>query len=204
MSEEIKEKLNSLRELLLMEAEHEKTKILDMAKKEAEAMEKEEMEKISREEALILKEANERAESLRRRQVMAAERERRTELLRLQNKLIKEAVNMLEDRLNQLKDDSRYPQILVALVEEGASVLKDVAIIKIRLSAQDASLGEYVAQEAQRRLKDLKVTFDNDPAPIFGGVWIYSSDGKRFVGADWKTRAQELATSLADRLLPLL
>jgi len=204
-SEELmNKKLNGLRELILMEAEHEKAKIIDMAKKEAEAVEKEEMEKIAKEEALILKEAEERAESIRRRQVMAAERERKTEFLRLQNQLLKEATTLLEDKLNRLREDPRYSEILVGLVLDAISVLEGVNAIKIRLSAQDAHLGERVVQEVRKLLPNMKVSFDKEPAPILGGVWVYSEDEKRFVGADWKTQAQELSAPLADRLLPLI
>jgi len=204
-SEELlNKKLNGLKELILMEAEHERAKIIEMAKKEAGAVEKEEMEKIAKEEALILKEAEERAESIRRRQVMAAERERKTEFLRLQNQLLKEATTLLEDKLNHLREDPRYPEILVGLVLDAISVLEGVNAIKIRLSAQDAHLGEHVAQEVRKSLPNLKVSFDGEPAPILGGVWVYSEDEKRFVRADWKAQAQELSASLADRLLPLI
>ncbi len=49
-----------------------------------------------------------------------------------------------------------------------------------------------------------QMTFDHEPIPILGGCWVESADGKRQINADWQSRTQEVADTLADRLLELL
>jgi V/A-type H+-transporting ATPase subunit E len=204
MSEERNDKLNGLRELLLLQAEQDRMKLLEKAKREAETLVKEESARIAREEELILKEAAERAESTRRRQVMAAERDKTGEGLRLQNRLLGEAVSMLEDRFTRLREGEDYVRILAGLVAEAASVLPESEGLRIRLAATDAAIGTAVAGACRELLPGLEVTFDPDPAPIMGGAWISTADGRRFVAADWRNRAREAAAELAERLLPLL
>ena len=76
--------------------------------------------------------------------------------------------------------------------------------LRIRLAATDAAIGTAVAGACRELLPGLEVTFDPDPAPIMGGAWISTADGRRFVAADWRNRAREAAAELAERLLPLL
>jgi len=204
MSEERNDKLNGLRELLLLQAEQDGMKLLEKAKREAETLVKEESARIAREEELILKEAAERAESTRRRQVMAAEREKTGEGLRLQNRLLGEGVSMLEDRFTRLREREDYVRILAGLSAEAASVIPESGGLRIRLAATDAAIGTEVAVACRELLPGLEVTFDPDPAPIMGGAWISTADGRRFVAADWRNRAREAAAELAERLLPLL
>jgi len=204
MNEVQSEKLNGLKELLLLQAEQEKMGILEKARKEAESLVSQEEERIAREEELILKDAADRAEATRRRQVMAAEREKAAEALRLQNRLLSEAVSMLEDRLCRLREREDHVRILAGLIAEAESALPESGGLRFRLAGADASIGEAVAQEAERLLPGVEVRFDPDPAPILGGAWIWTADGRRFVAADWRNRAQEMAGELAERLLPML
>lgn len=204
MNDERNDKLNGLRELLLLQAEQDRMRILEKAKRESETLVKDESARIAREEDLILKDAAERAESTRRRRIMAAEREKTGEGLRLQNRLLGEAVSMLEDRFTRLRGRDDYARILASLVAEAASVLPDAESLKVRLAASDANIGEAVAGACRELLPGIDVSFDPDPAPVMGGAWISTADGRRFVAADWRNRAQETASALAERLLPLL
>jgi V/A-type H+-transporting ATPase subunit E len=204
MSEVRNDKLNGLRELLLLQAEQEKMGILEKAKKEAESLAAQEADRIAREEELILKDAEDRAEATRRRQVMAAEREKAAEGLRLQSRLLSEAVSMLEDRFGRLREREDYARILAGLVAEAESVLPGSEGLRVRLAGSDAAIGNDVAKTAMVLLPGLDVAFDPDPAPILGGAWVSTADGRRFVAADWRNRARETAGELAERLLPML
>ena len=198
------DKLNGLRELLLLQAEQEKMGILEKAKREAESLAVQEADRIAREEELILRDAADRAEATRRRQVMAAEREKAAEGLRLQSRLLSEAVSTLEDRLGRLRERGDYVRILAGLVAEAESVLPGSGSLKVRLAGADAAIGNDVATTAAGLLPGRDVAFDPDPAPILGGAWISTDDGRRFVAADWRNRANETAGELAERLLPML
>ena len=78
--------------------------LLEKARREAENLAREQGERIAREEELVLREAASRAESIRRRQVMSAEREKTADALRLQNRLMTEAVSMLEEEFTRLRE----------------------------------------------------------------------------------------------------
>jgi V/A-type H+-transporting ATPase subunit E len=204
MNEMRNDKLNGLRELLLLQAEQEKMGILEKAKREAESLAAQEADRIAREEELILRDAADRAEAMRRRQVMAAEREKAAEGLRLQSRLLSETVSMLEDRLGRLRERGDYVRILAGLVAEADSVLPGSGSLNARLAGADAAIGNDVARTAMELLPGRNVAFDPDPAPILGGAWISTADGRRFVAADWRNRAREAAGELAERLLPML
>jgi V/A-type H+-transporting ATPase subunit E len=61
-----------------------------------------------------------------------------------------------------------------------------------------------VAKAVSKKDPRFKMVFDHDPAPIIGGCWVTSEDGRRQINADWQSRTQEMADVIADRLLSLL
>ena len=73
--------------------------------------------------------------------------------------------------------------------------------VKMRLRAEDASHGEAVARALKLRFPELDVAFDATPASIKGGVYLYSEEEKWRVVADWKTKVEEMADSVAKAVL---
>ena len=76
--------------------------------------------------------------------------------------------------------------------------------IKLRLAAIDNGLADEVISKTLEVCKETTLVFDPEPAPILGGCWVSTDDGRTQVNMDWQNITQELADSLATRLLPLL
>ena len=204
MSDVQNEKLNALRDIILDRADGQRSVLLREAKQEADAWTAQEPEKLDRETDLVLQDARNRSEDIRRRQILTAERERSTETLRLQNRLLGEALGMLQAELVRLRDRDDYPQILAGLVLEGVAAAGQEGTYRVRLAAADAALGDQVVGMAKTERPGLELTYAPNPAPVLGGVWLASEDGRRQVNADWHQRAREMADELAERLMPLL
>lgn len=204
MSDGQDEKLIALRDLILDKAEAEADLIVRRAQEEADSKLREELSRIDQEVELILSEARSRAEEVRRRQIIAAEREVAREKLRLQNRLLSEAKRMLLDELISFRERNDYQLILVGLLLEAEEALPGGGPLKFRLSGADAFMGSEVAKGASRLRPQVVVRFDPDPAPIVGGLWLATEDGRRQVSVDWQTKVNELADVLASRIMPLL
>lgn len=198
------EKLEALRELILDQGEARRQEIIKRAREELEAWLKEQHERLSREEELILEDARRRGEDVRLRQVINAEREDSLETLRLQNLLISQAIGMLRDELVKLREREDYPSILAGLALEGLDALGRQGAYRLRLSATDQDLGDRVVWLVKGQHPEVDLVFDPEPAPIVGGVWISSEDGRKEVRLDWQARAKEMADLVAERLLQLL
>ena len=123
MSDGQDEKLIALRDLVLDKAEAEADLIVRKAQEEADSKLREELSRIDQEVELILSEARSRAEEVRRRQIIAAEREVAREKLRLQNRLLSEAKTMLLDELISFRERDDYQLILVGLLLEAEEAL---------------------------------------------------------------------------------
>lgn len=198
------EKLMALRDLIIQRANAQRREILEQAQKEAAAWQQQEAERLERETELIIQEARTRSEEIRRRQVLSAEREKATQLLKLQNRLLSEAQGQLLDALVRLRERPDYPSILAGLALEAASALPEGQPLLLRLAGVDAPYGEEVVKLATAARPGLKLRFDPTPAPILGGCQVLTEDGRRQVDVDWNTKAHELMDTLAKRLLPLL
>lgn len=198
------DKLSTLKELLLDQAEAQRHRILQEAREELQGWLREQEDRLAKEEEMILDDARRRAEEVRLRQVINAEREDSLETLRYQNRLISEALAMLREELVKLRERDDYPMILAGLAMEGIESAGMEGAYLIRLSANDSSLGDQVAWLVKTNMPDARVSFDPEPAPILGGLWLASQDGRREVRLDWQARAQELSEKLAERLLQLL
>lgn len=204
MSEVSNEKIAALQNIILEQASDQRSALASDAKKEAEAWLAKESEKLEREVALVLADAKARAEEIHRRQLLSAEREKSTEALRQQNRLLQQAMKKFQDEMVRLRDRADYADVLAGLATTAARGLADATPVKLRLAAIDAGLGERVCKAVSAKVPDAGMTFDPDPAPIIGGCWVVSADGRRQVNADWQARTQEVGDLLADRLLSLL
>ena len=204
MTEAYGEKLNDLRSHILDRARMEGQVLLDGAAREVASWQKEEGTRLDWEIEILLREARSRSEELRRRQVAASEREKARERLRAQNKLLQQAAKLLQEALTALRTRPDYGDILRGMALEALEELRGVSAVRLRLAAPDAALGEPLARALGGWDPAVTVTFDPDPAPITGGVWLASADGRRQATADWSQKTQELSETLAERLLALL
>lgn len=205
MNEISNEKISALQNIILEHANQQREALASDARKEAEQWLSKEMAKLERETNSVLEDAKSRAEDIHRRQILSAEREKSTEALRQQNRLLGEALKKFQDGLTRLRERPDYAEILSGLAVEAARCLPDeTGRLRLKLAALDSSLGDRVAREANKRLPGREISFDHDPAPILGGCWVASEDGRRQINADWQSRTQEMADVIADRLLPLL
>ncbi len=204
MKEVSNEKIGSLRDIILDRADSEKKVQMAQGRREADDWMVRETEKLQRETNLILQDARKRAEDIRRRQILAAEREKSTETLRLQNRILSDAMGRLQDKLVQLRERTDYSDILAGMCIDAIRSLGVTVPVKVRLSAVDMGLAVSVVDKVCALMPNVKINFAPDPAPILGGCWVATADGHRQVNMDWQNITQEMADSLAERLLPLL
>lgn len=204
MKEVSSEKISALRDIILDKAGENKRSILSEAHKEAEDWLSKETEKLERGKNLIIQDARKRAEEIRRRQIMAAERDKTADMLRLQNRILTEALGRLQDKLVHLRGREDYPDILAGMCVDAAASLKGAQKLHLRLSAVDMSLADEIIKRIKKHDPEIDIVFDQEPAPILGGCWITTDDGRRRIDSDWQSMTQEMADTLAERLLPLL
>lgn len=204
MKEVSSEKIAALRDIILDKAGENKRDIVSEAHRETEEWLFQETEKLEREKNMILQDARKRAEEIRRRQIIAAERNKATDMLRLQNRILTEALGRLQDRLVHLREREDYLDILTGMCSDAAASLKGAQEMRLSLSAVDAGVAGEVIKRIKEHNSEIEVVFDPEPAPILGGCWITTEDGRRQVNSDWQSITQEMADTLAERLLPLL
>ncbi|MDR3332719.1 MAG: ATPase [Synergistaceae bacterium] len=204
MNEVTNEKITALQRIILEQASQQREAFATDARKEAEAWLAKELAKLDRETAAVIVDAKSRAEDIHRRQILSAEREKSTEALRLQNRLLNEVLKKFQDGLVRLRERNDYERILAALAIDAARILKGSAPLKLRLAAIDAPMGDRVASAVNAKLPEAAMIFEHDPAQILGGCCVESADGRRQVNSDWQSRTQDAADALADRLLVLL
>lgn len=204
MKEVSSEKIGTLRDIILDRADGEKKTLVAAARREADDWLVKETEKLQRETNLIIQDAHKRAEDIRRRQILAAEREKSTETLRLQNRILSDALGRLQDKLVHLRDREDYADILSGMCIDAVSSMKGAEGLAFRLSAVDTALADAIASNVREAVPGVDLSFDPEPAPILGGCWVSTKDNRRQVNSDWQSLTQEMADSLAERLLPLL
>ena len=205
MNEILNEKISALQSIILEHANQQREALASDARKEAETWLSNEMVKLERETNVVLADAKSRSEDIHRRQILSAEKEKTTEALRQQNRLLDEALKKFRDGLSRLRDRPDYADILTGLALEAAgSFSGETGTLRLKLATLDSSLGNKIAEEVTKKNLGFKMTFDNDPAPIIGGCWVTSENGRRQINSDWQSRTQEMAGVIAERLLPLL
>ncbi len=204
MKEVSSEKIGTLRDIILDRADVRKRELVAGARHESEEWLMRETDKLQHETNIILQDARKRAEDIRRRQILSAEREKSTETLRLQNRILSEALGRLQDKLVYLRDREDYADILAGICVDAVNALRQKEGLKFRLSAVDLPLSDKVISKVHEIMPEVGLVFDPEPAPILGGCWVSTKDNRRQVNSDWQSLTQEMADTLAERLLPLL
>ena len=204
MKEVSSEKIGTLRDIILDRADARKRELVAGARHESEEWLLRETDKLQHETNIILQDARKRAEDIRRRQILSAEREKSTETLRLQNRILSEALGRLQDKLVYLRDREDYADILAGICVDAVNSLREKEGLKFRLSAVDLPLSDKVISKVHEIMPEVGLVFDPEPAPILGGCWVSTKDNRRQVNSDWQSLTQEMADTLAERLLPLL
>jgi V/A-type H+-transporting ATPase subunit E len=204
MSEITNDKIAALQNIILEHANQQREALASDARKDAEQWLAEEMNKLERETNAVLADAKNRAEDIHRRQILSAEREKTTEALRQQNRLLGEAMKKFQDGLVHLRERPDYCDILTGLALEAAKNLPGESRLRLKLASLDAAFGDRVAEAVNRKNPRCEMIFDHEPAPIIGGCWVTDEDGRRQINADWQSRTQETGDIIADRLLSLL
>ncbi|MDR1136879.1 MAG: ATPase [Synergistaceae bacterium] len=204
MSEVTNDKISALQNIILEHANQQREALASDARKEAEQWLSKEMSKLEREINSVLADARNRSEDIHRRQILSADREKTTEALRQQNRLLGEAMKKFQDGLVRLRERADYADILTGLALGASKDLPGEPSLRLKLASLDAPLGDRIAETVNRKRPECKMTFDHDPAPIIGGCWVASEDGRRQINADWQSRTQEMSDIIADRLLSLL
>jgi len=204
MKEVSSEKIAALRDMILDKAGEDKRKIIGQAYKETEEWLAKESGKLEQEKNNVIQDARRRADDIRRRQIIAAERDKAADMLRLQNRILTEALGRFQDKLVHLRERDDYIDILTGICAEAVFSLKDARTLKLRLSAVDMKFADDITAGLKKLAPEADVIFDSEPAQILGGCWISTADGRRQVNSDWQSITQEIADALAERLLPLL
>ncbi|MBC7323114.1 MAG: ATPase [Acetomicrobium sp.] len=197
------QKLGALRDLILDKAEAEAMRITQKAQQEADEWLSQELVKIDQEADLIINDARRRAEEIRRRELLAAEREVSREKLRLQNRLITQAKAVFLDELVALRSREDHWMILLGLLLEAQEALVDLEKGSLRLAAIDSPLGERIVSKSKEFRPQIDMRFDSTPAPILGGLWLIDDMGNRQVNSDWQTKVVEMSDTLTERLMAI-
>jgi len=197
------QKLGALRDLILDKAEAEAMRITQKAQREADEWLSQELVKIDQEADLIINDARRRAEEIRRRELLAAEREVSREKLRLQNRLITQAKAVFLDELVALRSREDHWMILLGLLLEAQEALVDLEKGSLRLAAIDSPLGERIVSRSKELRPQIDMRFDSTPAPILGGLWLIDDRGNRQVNSDWQTKVVEMSDTLTERLMTI-
>lgn len=196
----VNEKIETLKHIIIDHANAARASLIDAARHEAETWIQNEMASLDKETDAIIRDATERADEMNRRRLLAASRERASERLRLQNRLLSDAQRRFRDALVRLRERADYADILTSLAVAASREMPSGAPLEIRLAASDASIGERVAEAAASRT-GAEISFGSEAAHISGGVCVMTADGRRIVSSDWQTIAEEASDKLAERLL---
>ncbi len=204
MNEISADKVSNLKEMILKRAGDERENTLARGRKEAETWLALENEKLQHEVDSVLEEARKRAEETHRRLILSSEREKSTEILRMQNRILSEAMGRLQDKLVRLREREDYADILAGMCVEAAGMIGAGTPVILRLASTDLHMAPEVIAKVKAFGGDIDLSADGEPAPILGGCRIISADGRKQVDMDWQSVTQEYADTLAERLLPLL
>ena len=197
--EKISAATDNLRELILSRAKEQKEMLLAKAENDAKEWLSAETGKLSGEIEQFVTEAGRNAEETRKRSLQNAERECTGETMQLRNKLLRDAVTLLAEKLAQLRTRCDYAQILCGMALEAAETLQGTAF-SFSLAAVDFPYAEKLAELLKTAAPDMTFVFDKVPAAITGGIVLCTEDKKRMISSDWQSIAQDAADTLAMRL----
>lgn len=194
-------RLDEQKRKILENASLQKQAQLDDASAKSDEWLKEETAKLDAELDLIVKQAEKEADEERKLRLHAAKLTESREMLKLQNKLMDEALGRLENRFRSLRQRSDYVRILCGMALEAAEQLNEPKL-SVVLSKDDEKLAEELLALLKKSGTDtvFSAVYANDASE--SGITLLSEDGKRRVCFDWKNAAESMTDTLVCHLLP--
>ena len=196
-----KKKLSELQSMVLQKGDLERERILEEAHQEAVRWLAVQTAQLDAMVASIRADAAKRAQEVTTRQMIEAESARDRDRLRLQNELVRDALARFQDVLIDFSGRPDYVEILTGVAAEVCARFPKGQKVRLRLRAEDSSHGRAVTDALKARFPDINIAFDEEAAPILGGVLLYSDEEKWRVVADWKSKVEEMADSVARAVL---
>ena len=193
-------KLRELCNLVIHQADAERDKIINDARNEINLWVNEQQAMLDAECDAILKDASKRAGETASRMVADAKSECNRERIKLQNKYVDAASAIFQSKLEALRNRRDYKEILAGLAIEAIEGVPAGQDILLKLSAEDEGLGEEITAII-RKLMPVNITYDPVPGEFNGGVMISTADGHWSVVSDWRAKTEELADTIASRIL---
>ena len=194
-------KLSELKSIILSKGDAEHERIISEGREEAEKWTEEQKKQLDAMITAIRADATKRSYEMTSRQLVDSEIIRDKNRLRTQNELVNKALVLLQNALVGFSSRPDYDAILTGVAAEVCGKLPKGQKVRMRLRAEEASHGKAVADALSLRFPDLDISFDRTPAPILGGVFLYSEEGKWRIIADWKAKVEEMADSVAKAVL---
>ncbi|MDO4952641.1 MAG: V-type ATP synthase subunit E family protein [Synergistaceae bacterium] len=193
-------RLDEQKRRILENASLQKQAQLDDASAKSDEWLKEETAKLDAELDLIVKQAEKQADEERGLCLRAAKLAESREMLKLQNKLMDEALCRLESRFSDLSQRDDYVRILCGMALEAAEQINENKL-SVVLSKNDAKLADKLSALLKKAGTDtvFSVIYTDD-APE-GGITLLSEDGKRRICFDWKNAAASMTDTLVQHLL---
>lgn len=196
-----RKKLAELRSLILHRGETERERIMEEARSEADRWFETQSTHLDSMVKSIRADAEKRSREIAARHAIDAQAARDRDRLRLQNELVLQALGEFQKALTAFSERPDYAEILAGVTVEACAGVPAGETVNLRLRAEDAAYGPIVTEAVNALLPNVTVLFDPTPAAILGGVFLSSEEGKWRVAADWKSKVEEMADTVAKAVL---
>jgi V/A-type H+-transporting ATPase subunit E len=179
-------------EAIIMAAENEAKETLRVAKEQADKT-----------YHAILAEANQKAESEKRKIASVTEVELRNSLLQTKEDLVDEAFEKALAKLKDFVETDEYHAYLIKLVEELAKKM-DQKVLVVEVNAKDKEfLTSELLKKVSKKLK-IELTLSEQTPHYIGGCKVQTQDGKIVYDGTLDNRLQELKPELRAQIAKTL
>jgi vacuolar-type H+-ATPase subunit E/Vma4 len=188
------ESLDKLQNRILADAKSKAGEIIHDAEAKAEQILSEARVRAQKETDEIMAKAKLEAEGIRRSILSSKIRANRLKILDEKNRIVRDVVRTVEDRLSSIASSSKFGEAAQRFVVEAVKGVDSDQMV-VRLGFKDASKKD-LDDVSKMVPKGSKMVFEDEPIDELGGVVASDAQGKVIFNNSFKSRLERLDSQL--------
>lgn len=195
------ESLNEICRQILEDGQREVDSILDKARRTADSILEKARQNGQKASEEILKEAEAKAQAIKKRTLSTVALEAKRERLRLREELFKEVMSRIKEKLGKLRELEQYPEVLTRLAFEAIDALRKNEITIFADSRDIELVKKEVVPSVVGKAKEKGVEIDSVEVreldrPVLGGLMVGATGGNVIYDNTFESRIYRMENEI--------
>ncbi|MFP4006052.1 MAG: V-type ATP synthase subunit E [Candidatus Hadarchaeia archaeon] len=191
------------------QAEEERDSILEAAERKAEEIKSGSEKKAEQERNKIIEKGKRESETIKKRILASARKDSRQKKLETREEMIQEVIKRTKEKLDALKEDGNYKEVLINLIESGGETVGGGKLKVLISRKDDGILSKQDIEEISKKIteetgEETSIQITDELPNSKGGAIVEKKDGSVSCNNTFESRLERMENTLRTEIAEIL